>query len=134
MILNSGKEGQPDRTAAVLYGSETGNAQNVAEELGSVLERLRYETSVLELNHASLVFALPSLIITSLISETKSCMQNELLRNSLIVVVLSTTGQGDLPANAQTFWRKLRSTRLRPGCLKSVRFATFGLGDSSYPQ
>ena len=44
-----------DRTAAVLYGSETGNAQNIAEELGSLLERLRYDTLVSELNHASLV-------------------------------------------------------------------------------
>lgn len=45
-----------NRTAAVLYGSETGNAQNVAEELGSLLERLRYDTLVSELNHASLVY------------------------------------------------------------------------------
>ena len=55
MVNHLLQKGLSDRTAAVLFGSETGNAQNVAEELGSLLERLRYETSVLELNHASLV-------------------------------------------------------------------------------
>ena len=62
MVNHFSRKGPPDRTAAVLFGSETGNAQNVAEELGSLLERLRYETSVLELNHASLVLS-PSLSI-----------------------------------------------------------------------
>lgn len=35
-----------DRTALVLYGSETGNAQNVADELGHLTERLRFTTQV----------------------------------------------------------------------------------------
>ena len=40
----------PDRTAQVLYGSETGNSQEIAEEIGRVLERLRFITSVSELD------------------------------------------------------------------------------------
>jgi sulfite reductase alpha subunit-like flavoprotein len=51
-----------------------------------------------------------------------------------VIFAISTTGQGDLPANAQSFWRLLRSVRLPPGCLQSVRFTSFGLGDSSYPK
>lgn len=39
------------RTALVLYGSETGNAQDVAEEVGAMVERLRFTTHVSELNH-----------------------------------------------------------------------------------
>ena len=66
MIKGSGKEVQLDRTAVVLYGSETGNSQNIAEETGSLLERLRYETSVLELNRASLVTTLFSFYISYL--------------------------------------------------------------------
>lgn len=35
-----------DRTALILYGSETGNAQDVADELGRLTERLRFTTQV----------------------------------------------------------------------------------------
>jgi flavodoxin len=43
------------RRALVLYGSETGNAQDVAEELGRIAERLRFDTEVAELNAINLV-------------------------------------------------------------------------------
>jgi len=43
------------RSALILYGSETGNAQDVAEELGRICERLRFETQVAELNDIDLV-------------------------------------------------------------------------------
>lgn len=46
---------QQPRRALVVYGSETGNAQDVAEEMGRVAERLRFETEVAELNAISLV-------------------------------------------------------------------------------
>lgn len=43
------------RRALVLYGSETGNAQDVAEELGRIAQRLRFDTRVAELNEITLV-------------------------------------------------------------------------------
>jgi sulfite reductase alpha subunit-like flavoprotein len=43
------------RRALVLYGSETGNAQDVAEELGRIAERLRFDAEVAELNAINLV-------------------------------------------------------------------------------
>lgn len=101
------------RTALVLYGSETGNSQDVAEEMGRLTERLRFNTQVSELN---------------------SITVRQLLLPSVVLIAISTTGQGDLPANAQAFWKMLRSVRLRLGCLHSVRFASFGLGDTSYPK
>ncbi|TID15326.1 sulfite reductase flavoprotein alpha-component [Venturia nashicola] len=103
----------PGRSALVLYASETGNAQDVAEDIGRLCERLRFPTHVAELDSISL---------------------RQLLRPDLVIFAISTTGQGELPANAQSFWRLLRSVRLPPGCLQSVRFTSFGLGDSSYPK
>jgi sulfite reductase alpha subunit-like flavoprotein len=38
------------RTALVLYGSETGNAQDVAGELGRVTERLHFLTRVVDMD------------------------------------------------------------------------------------
>ncbi|KAL5117596.1 NAPDH-dependent diflavin reductase [Pleosporales sp. CAS-2024a] len=101
------------RRALVVYGSETGNAQDVAEELARLAVRLRFETELAELDAVTL---------------------KQLLQYTLVLIAISTTGQGDLPPNSQTFWRALRSARLRPGCLHHMRFASFGLGDSSYPK
>ncbi|KAJ5087793.1 hypothetical protein N7456_011409 [Penicillium angulare] len=106
---------RPDQTrsALILYGSETGNAQEVAEELGAVAERLRFSTHVSELNQ----------------------VKPEVLCNyTLTIFVVSTTGQGDLPANARAFWKSLLLKKLPPTYLNGVDFASFGLGDSSYPK
>lgn len=40
-----------NRSALVLYGTETGNSQEVAEELGVVAERLHFVTQVSELDN-----------------------------------------------------------------------------------
>ncbi len=37
---------KPDRTAAVVFGSQTGNALDYAEEAGRLLERLHFQTVV----------------------------------------------------------------------------------------
>lgn len=44
-----------DRTALILYGSETGNSQDAAEQLGRITERLRFMTNVLEMDSVDLV-------------------------------------------------------------------------------
>ncbi|KAJ5304059.1 uncharacterized protein N7443_003719 [Penicillium atrosanguineum] len=101
------------RSALILYGTETGNAQEVAEELGALAERLRFATHVSELNQS----------------------RPELLSSYTVTIfVVSTTGQGDLPANARSFWKSLLLKKLPATYLNGVHFATFGLGDSSYPK
>lgn len=46
---------QPARTALILYGSETGNAQDVANELGRLTERLHFLTRVSDLDSIDMV-------------------------------------------------------------------------------
>lgn len=53
-MLDRGRE-HHDRSALVLYGSETGTAQDVASELGGVLGRLHFSTRVAELNSVDIV-------------------------------------------------------------------------------
>ncbi|OLN87963.1 NADPH-dependent diflavin oxidoreductase 1 [Colletotrichum chlorophyti] len=101
----------PGRSMLILYGSETGNSQDIAEELGRSAQRLHFKTKVDEMNGAQL---------------------SMLLQYSLIVFVISTTGQGDMPRNSAAFWRSLLRKKLPPGCLGTVKFTTFGLGDSMY--
>ncbi|KAF2730666.1 riboflavin synthase domain-like protein [Polyplosphaeria fusca] len=102
-----------ERRALVVYGSETGNAQDVAEEMARLAERLRFDTDVRELDAVTL---------------------KQLLQAHVVLISISTTGQGDLPPNSRKFWKALRSARLPPACLTRMRFASFGLGDSSYPK
>ncbi|KAM0221558.1 hypothetical protein ACHAQD_005075 [Fusarium lateritium] len=100
-----------DRSVLVLYGSETGNAQDMAEELGRVCQRLHFKSRVEELDVVDL---------------------NALLQPSFVIFVISTTGQGDMPHNSLLFWKRLLRKKLPPGCLSSIKYTTFGLGDSTY--
>jgi sulfite reductase alpha subunit-like flavoprotein len=44
-----------DRTVLVLYGSETGNAQDMAEDVGKMCQRLHFHVDVEEMDAAELV-------------------------------------------------------------------------------
>ncbi|KAF5242135.1 hypothetical protein FAUST_3463 [Fusarium austroamericanum] len=100
-----------DRSVLVLYGSETGNAQDMAEELGRICQRLHFKSRVEELDAVDL---------------------NALLQPKFVIFVISTTGQGDMPHNSLLFWKRLLRKKLPLGCLASVNYTTFGLGDSTY--
>ncbi|EZF31884.1 hypothetical protein H109_03036 [Trichophyton interdigitale MR816] len=101
------------RTALIAYGSETGNSQDVAEEIGRLTERLYFRTRVAELD---------------------ALQPRDLYGYRFTVFVVPTTGQGDFPANGRKFWRSLLLKRLPPTFLQGVSFVLFGLGDSSYPK
>ena len=45
----------PSRSILVLYGSETGNSQEIAEDLDRIAQRLRFESKVAEMNSVQLV-------------------------------------------------------------------------------
>ncbi|KAM7200045.1 hypothetical protein V8F20_005466 [Naviculisporaceae sp. PSN 640] len=100
------------RNIIILYGSETGNAEDIALELSKMTRRLHFKTTVDEMNNIKLT---------------------ELVQRQLAIFVTSTTGQGDLPQNTAKFWANLRRTRLNnTNCLGALKFTIFGLGDSSY--
>lgn len=101
------------RSALVLYGTETGNAQDVAYEISQYLERLHIATNTRELDATPL---------------------QDLLSHDLVVIAISTTGQGDFPSNANKFWLSLRRKRLTATSLAGVNYALIGLCDSSYPK
>ena len=95
----------------VLYGSATGNAKSVAEGFMTECEKRECGVEIMELNDIT-----PA----------------DLATKSNVVVVCSTAGQGDFPANAETFWEAIKDESLASDLLKNVKFAVFGLGDSNY--
>ncbi|XP_024237369.1 NADPH-dependent diflavin oxidoreductase 1 [Oncorhynchus tshawytscha] len=97
----------------ILYGSQTGTAQDTAERIGRQAQRRGMQVKA---------EALDSYNVANLISE------------SLVVFVCSTTGQGDPPDNMKNFWRFVFRKSLPAGSLCRLDCAVLGLGDSSYPK
>nr|XP_055206225.1 NADPH-dependent diflavin oxidoreductase 1 isoform X9 [Gorilla gorilla gorilla] len=101
----------PSPQLLVLFGSQTGTAQDVSERLGREARRRRLGCRVQ---------ALDSYPVANLINEP------------LVIFVCATTGQGDPPDNMKNFWRFIFRKNLPSTALCQMDFAVLGLGDSSY--
>ncbi|XP_076020454.1 NADPH-dependent diflavin oxidoreductase 1 [Genypterus blacodes] len=97
----------------ILYGSQTGTAQDTAKRIARQAQRKRLQVQLLSLDIYN---------VANLISE------------SLVVFVCATTGQGDPPDNMKNFWRFVFRKSLPVGSLCQLDCAVLGLGDSSYPK
>ncbi|NXG08222.1 NDOR1 oxidoreductase, partial [Sakesphorus luctuosus] len=102
-----------ERKLLVLFGSQTGTAQDTAERIGREATRRHLQCRVEALD---------------------SCDVANLIHEPLVVFVCATTGQGDPPDNMKMFWRFLFRKNLPPGSLCQLDYAVLGLGDSSYPK
>ncbi|RUS21655.1 NADPH-dependent diflavin oxidoreductase 1-like protein [Endogone sp. FLAS-F59071] len=100
-----------DRNLTILYGSQTGCAQDVAERIGREARRRHFRAKVIAMNDYD---------------------KARLIHEKLAVFVCSTTGQGDEPDNMKKFWKFLLRKNLPPDLLSQMDYAVFGLGDSSY--
>jgi MioC protein len=92
---------------AVLYGTETGNAEMLAEDI----------TGELDGDH--------EVACTNLSDFDPQGFEP----GTFYILVSSTYGDGDLPASAQPFARVVEA---KSPDLSGIRFAIFGLGDSEY--
>lgn len=74
-----------------MYGSQTGNAESLAQDLADRLNEVGVASQCMTLNAAKKI-------------QLKGTA-------ALLVVICSTTGNGDAPENADAWWRtiKLRS-------------------------
>jgi len=54
-------------------------------------------------------------------------------RETAVVFLIATAGQGEFPANCRGLWRFLARASLPRGCLSGLGVAVFGFGDSGYP-
>lgn len=95
----------------VLYGSETGTAEEVAFKIHSHFSRRCLNFSISSLDDYD---------VSKLPSET------------CILWVVATAGEGEVPSNMKKFWNFLLRKSLSNDSLKGVSCAVFGLGDSSY--
>jgi sulfite reductase (NADPH) flavoprotein alpha-component len=93
----------------ILYGSQTGNAQRLAEGAGKKLEASGYKAEVMPMNDFK---------------------PNSLKKLNNLLIVVSTHGEGDPPDNALSFHEFLHGRRAPK--LENLQFSVLALGDSSY--
>eukprot|EP00603_Paraphysomonas_imperforata_P009419 CAMPEP_0114430330 /NCGR_PEP_ID=MMETSP0103-20121206/9983_1 /TAXON_ID=37642 ORGANISM="Paraphysomonas imperforata, Strain PA2" /NCGR_SAMPLE_ID=MMETSP0103 /ASSEMBLY_ACC=CAM_ASM_000201 /LENGTH=124 /DNA_ID=CAMNT_0001599769 /DNA_START=198 /DNA_END=572 /DNA_ORIENTATION=- len=49
-----------------------------------------------------------------------------------VIIVCSTTGNGDAPDNAEKFWRTIKKRALAKDTFEGVNYTVLGLGDTNY--
>ncbi|MGG4112641.1 assimilatory sulfite reductase (NADPH) flavoprotein subunit [Bacillus subtilis] len=97
------------KEVTVLYGSQTGNAQGLAENAGKQLEQSGFQVTV---------------------SSMSDFKPNQLKKVTNLLIVVSTHGEGEPPDNALSFHEFLHGRRAPK--LEDLRFSVLALGDSSY--
>lgn len=101
----------PSLRATVVFGSQTGNARRAAERVAARLGEAGLDVRLVGAADYPL---------------------RELKAETLLVVVISTQGDGDPPDDARAFVEHVLGPRAPK--LEGLRFGVLGLGDSSYPQ
>ncbi len=99
-----------DEKITILYGTETFNAEGLAEDTGEALEAAGLEVEVVDMDDFDI---------------------SELTELGTVLIVTSTYGNGDPPANAEPLYEHLMGSDAPR--LERMRFSVCGLGDSTYP-
>mmetsp|Transcript_17221 Transcript_17221/g.51507 ORF Transcript_17221/g.51507 Transcript_17221/m.51507 type:complete len:883 (-) Transcript_17221:2276-4924(-) len=97
----------------VLYASQTGTAQEVARTIQASSAEHKIKSKVMSCNELGW---------ENLSSE----------RTPIVIIVASSTGDGDSPDNAAKFYATMKRKTQPLGQLKGISVAVLGLGDSNY--
>ncbi|MFJ6170465.1 sulfite reductase subunit alpha [Curtobacterium sp. NPDC092190] len=103
--------GAPTTTVDVLFGTQTGNAEFLADELvaGAKARGLGGRATPLD-----------------------AVTPEQLAGMSHVLVVTSTYGEGEMPDNAGLFWDAVQASTVPR--LEGLQYAVLGLGDTSYDE
>uniref|UniRef100_A0A7S3Q8M7 Methionine synthase reductase n=1 Tax=Chaetoceros debilis TaxID=122233 RepID=A0A7S3Q8M7_9STRA len=123
----------------ILYGSATGNAETIAKDLAA-----KYEKQISESSSSSQSCYFPSVVCCELDQYKKKCIKtweddiglnHDVGQKHGLIIISSTTGNGDAPENASRFVRYIkRKSTANTMPFQHVAYAVLGLGDTNYDQ
>ena len=92
----------------ILYATQTGNAEEVAQNLCSLAKNKGFKVNINEMNHYTMD-------------------QFRKLKN--VAIVTSTYGEGEVPEMGIEFWQDLESSSIK---ISNLKYGLIALGDRSH--
>ena len=92
----------------ILYATQTGNAEEVAQNLSSLAKNKGFKVNINEMNHYTMD-------------------QFRKLKN--VAIVTSTYGEGEVPEMGIEFWKDLESSTTK---IRNLKYGLIALGDRSH--
>ena len=93
----------------LIFGTETGNAEELAEDAGHLSRNLDFTPRVIDMEDISL---------------------EDISSSKRLIVICSTWGEGEQPVNAQKLYDSVKGSE--DHCLEGVNFAVIALGDTAF--
>ena len=92
----------------ILYATQTGNAEEVAQNLNSLAKQRGFIVTINEMNYYNME-------------------QFRKLEN--VAIVTSTYGEGEVPDMGIEFWKELENSKLK---INNIKYGLIALGDKSH--
>jgi len=108
-LLPTGLSSEVTVKPIIIYGTETGNSKKVASGLLANFKKNKIQAKAIDVFQYDLA---------------------KLAKEDIVLFVMSTQGEGEFPQNAVAFYDALQASDAH---FSQLRYAVFGLGDSSYP-
>lgn len=110
IVVDNKKAIGVENKITIIYATETGNSKQLATQFASIFKKNKLPVKLFSVDQYSF---------------------NQLQKENILIVVISTQGDGEPPAAAQVFFNSLFNENIQ---LNNLNYAVVGLGDSSYPE
>ena len=93
----------------IIYGTETGNAEDLADDIGNMASKYGLVSKVMDMEDVS---------------------AEDLASSKRLIVSVSTWGEGEQPDNAQGLYDEVEESE--GGSMEGVNYAVLALGDTAF--